>query len=178
MSSKQTCKESWLHHHTATSPSHMFMQRFSAAETTEAWSALEVAPLAQPLFYLSVFCNVWGLFTSSPHALPIIPTPQLDIVQQEYIHEAGLSQFEVVRAAFDCPGDWLATVEQRQQTDAELELNLKLWAFDQQTQRCRRHTFHRGCFMLPHPPHTHPQPTNFLSYFHYFLRMVYWLLWH
>ncbi|XP_075886687.1 WD repeat-containing protein 75 [Nelusetta ayraudi] len=58
----------------------------------------------------------------------------LDIVQQEYIHEAGLSQFEVVRAAFDGPGNWLATVEQRQQKDAELELNLKLWAFDQQTQ--------------------------------------------
>lgn len=64
-------------------------------------------------------------------------TPQLDIVQQEYIHEAELSQFEVVKAAFDRLGDWLATVEQRHQKDAELELNLKLWTFDKQTQRCR-----------------------------------------
>lgn len=92
------------------------------------------------LRWLSHFFCPFFLVTSdvsSLNALPILPTPQLDIVQQEYIHETGLSQFEVVRAAFDGPGDWLATVEQRQQTDAELELNLKLWAFDQQTQRCR-----------------------------------------
>nr|XP_015832801.2 WD repeat-containing protein 75 [Nothobranchius furzeri] len=58
----------------------------------------------------------------------------LDIVQQEYIHEAGLEQFEVVRAAFDASGLWLATVEERKQKSAELELNLKLWSFDEQTQ--------------------------------------------
>uniref|UniRef100_A0A8C9Y7F4 WD repeat domain 75 n=1 Tax=Sander lucioperca TaxID=283035 RepID=A0A8C9Y7F4_SANLU len=58
----------------------------------------------------------------------------LDIVQQEYIHESGLEQFEVVKAAFDASGSWLATVEERKQKDAELELNLKLWAFDEQTQ--------------------------------------------
>uniref|UniRef100_A0A3Q3X3F3 C2H2-type domain-containing protein n=1 Tax=Mola mola TaxID=94237 RepID=A0A3Q3X3F3_MOLML len=58
----------------------------------------------------------------------------LDIVQQEYIHEAGLQQFEVVRAAFDASGSWLATVEERKQKVAELEFNLKLWAFDEQTQ--------------------------------------------
>lgn len=62
-------------------------------------------------------------------------SPQLDIVQQEYIHEAGLQQFEVVRAAFDASGSWLATVEERKQKVAELEFNLKLWAFDEQTQR-------------------------------------------
>ncbi|XP_008293300.1 WD repeat-containing protein 75 [Stegastes partitus] len=58
----------------------------------------------------------------------------LDIVQQEYIHELGLEQFEVVKAAFDASGTWLATVEERKQKSAELEINLKLWAFDEQTQ--------------------------------------------
>lgn len=62
--------------------------------------------------------------------------PQLDIVQQEYIHESGLQQFEVVNAVFDASGNWLATVEERKQKTTELELNLKLWAFDEQTQRC------------------------------------------
>lgn len=59
-------------------------------------------------------------------------------MQQEYIHESGLQQFEVVKAAFDASGNWLATVEERKQKGAELELNLKLWAFDEQTQRYRR----------------------------------------
>lgn len=63
--------------------------------------------------------------------------PQLDIVQQEFIHELGLQQFEVVNAAFDGAGNWLATVEERKRKDVELELNLKLWAFDEQTQRYR-----------------------------------------
>lgn len=57
-------------------------------------------------------------------------------MQQEFIHELGLQQFEVVNAAFDGPGNWLATVDERKQKAAELELNLKLWAFDEQTQRC------------------------------------------
>lgn len=50
----------------------------------------------------------------------------------------GLQQFEVVNAAFDSPGSWLATVEERKQKAAELELTLKLWALDEQTQRCTR----------------------------------------
>ncbi|KAM9365512.1 WD repeat-containing protein 75 [Pholidichthys leucotaenia] len=58
----------------------------------------------------------------------------LDIVQQEYIHEWGLQQFEVVSAAFDASGSWLATIEERKQKAAELEINLKFWAFDEQTQ--------------------------------------------
>lgn len=58
----------------------------------------------------------------------------LDIVQQEYIHEAGLDQFDVVKADFGAGGKWLATVEERKQNSAELEFNLKLWAFDEQTQ--------------------------------------------
>ncbi|XP_051938582.1 WD repeat-containing protein 75 [Hippocampus zosterae] len=58
----------------------------------------------------------------------------LDIVQQEYIHELGLQQVEVVKAAFDASGERLATVEERKPKAAELELCLKLWIFDQQTQ--------------------------------------------
>ncbi|XP_030642048.1 WD repeat-containing protein 75 [Chanos chanos] len=58
----------------------------------------------------------------------------LDIVQQEYIHEAGLDQFEVVRAAFDARGSWLATVEERGQKSSELEISLKLWAYNEQAQ--------------------------------------------
>lgn len=57
-------------------------------------------------------------------------------MQQEFIHELGLQQFEVVNAAFDRHGNWLATVEERKPKAAELELNLKLWAFDEQAQRC------------------------------------------
>ncbi|XP_050974807.1 WD repeat-containing protein 75 [Labeo rohita] len=58
----------------------------------------------------------------------------LDIVQQEYIYEAGLDQFEVVKAAFDIKGSWLATVEERGQKSSDLEFFLKLWAFDEKTQ--------------------------------------------
>ncbi|KAM6463818.1 WD repeat-containing protein 75 isoform 1-T1 [Liasis olivaceus] len=58
----------------------------------------------------------------------------LDVVQQEYIHQSGLDQIELVKAAFDSRGDWLATVEQRQGSCSELELQLKLWAYDEQTQ--------------------------------------------
>lgn len=56
----------------------------------------------------------------------------LDIVQQEFIEQAGLDQFEVVKAALDLRGDWLATLEQR--GTKELEVSLKLWAFNQQKQ--------------------------------------------
>ncbi|XP_051762767.1 WD repeat-containing protein 75 [Ctenopharyngodon idella] len=58
----------------------------------------------------------------------------LAIVEQEYIYEAGLDQFEVVKAAFDVKGSWLATVEERGQKSSELEFFLKLWAFDETTQ--------------------------------------------
>lgn len=58
---------------------------------------------------------------------------QLDIVQQEYIHQAGLNQSDLVRVAFSAQGKWLATVEEREETD--LELQLKLWFFDEETQR-------------------------------------------
>uniref|UniRef100_A0A672RRW5 WD repeat-containing protein 75-like n=1 Tax=Sinocyclocheilus grahami TaxID=75366 RepID=A0A672RRW5_SINGR len=56
------------------------------------------------------------------------------ILQQEYIYEAGLDQFEVAKAAFDIKGSWLATVEERGQKSSDLEFFLKLWAFDERTQ--------------------------------------------
>ncbi|XP_037345235.2 WD repeat-containing protein 75 [Pungitius pungitius] len=58
----------------------------------------------------------------------------LDIVQQEHIHQLGLQQFKVVKVSSDASGSWMATVEERNRNAAELELNLKLWAFDEQTQ--------------------------------------------
>ncbi|MBN3308424.1 WDR75 protein, partial [Amia calva] len=58
----------------------------------------------------------------------------LDIVQQEYIHESGLHQFEVVKAAFDAQGSWLATVEEREEKSSAFEIILKIWAYDDQTQ--------------------------------------------
>lgn len=60
---------------------------------------------------------------------------QLDIVQQEYIYEAGLDQFDVVKAAFDVRGSWLATVEERGSKDSNLEFFLKLWGYDESAQR-------------------------------------------
>ena len=54
-------------------------------------------------------------------------------MQQEYINQSNLDQFEVVKAALDSRGSWLATVEQR--SAKEVEISLKLWAFDEHTQR-------------------------------------------
>nr|XP_020658546.1 WD repeat-containing protein 75 isoform X1 [Pogona vitticeps] len=58
----------------------------------------------------------------------------LDIVQQEFIHQYGLTQIELSKAAFDSKGNWLATVEQRQGSCSDLELQMKLWAYDEQAQ--------------------------------------------
>lgn len=59
----------------------------------------------------------------------------MDIVQQEYIYEEGLDQYEVVMAAFNSNGSWLATVEQRGHKLSTLEFSLKLWAYDRKAQR-------------------------------------------
>lgn len=56
-------------------------------------------------------------------------------MQQEYIYEAGLDQFDVVKAAFDIRGSWLATVEERSSKDSNLEFSLKLWGYDETAQR-------------------------------------------
>lgn len=61
-------------------------------------------------------------------------TLQLDIIQQEYINDYGLIQIELTKAAFDCYGNWLATVEQRQEKETELELQMKLWMYNKKTQ--------------------------------------------
>ncbi|XP_066201661.1 WD repeat-containing protein 75 [Saccopteryx leptura] len=58
----------------------------------------------------------------------------LDIVQQEYINDYGLIQSQLTRAAFGCSGNWLATVEQRQEKETELELQMKLWTYNKKTQ--------------------------------------------
>ncbi|XP_047670571.1 WD repeat-containing protein 75 [Tachysurus fulvidraco] len=58
----------------------------------------------------------------------------LDIVQQEYIYQAGLDQFDVVKAAFDARGSWLATVEERSSKNTNVEFSLKLWGFDETAQ--------------------------------------------
>ena len=56
-------------------------------------------------------------------------------MQQEYIYEEGLDQYEVAMAAFSSQGSWLATVEERGRKLSDLEFSLKLWAFDRKTQR-------------------------------------------
>ncbi|XP_038645114.1 WD repeat-containing protein 75 [Scyliorhinus canicula] len=58
----------------------------------------------------------------------------LDIVQQEYIHQSGLKQTEVVKAVFDSQGAWLVTVEERKGEETDLELQMKLWAYNEKTQ--------------------------------------------
>uniref|UniRef100_A0A665W7A7 C2H2-type domain-containing protein n=1 Tax=Echeneis naucrates TaxID=173247 RepID=A0A665W7A7_ECHNA len=78
--------------------------------------------------------KIVDLNTDFGRSLLLIAHMCLDIVQQEYIHQSGLQQFEVVKAAFTASGNWLASVEERKQKDAELELNLKLWMFDEQSQ--------------------------------------------
>ncbi|KAF3824296.1 hypothetical protein GH733_008581 [Mirounga leonina] len=58
----------------------------------------------------------------------------LDIIQQEYINDYGLIQIELTKAAFGCYGNWLATVEQRQEKETELDLQMKLWMYNKKTQ--------------------------------------------
>ncbi|XP_050196006.1 WD repeat-containing protein 75 [Myiozetetes cayanensis] len=63
----------------------------------------------------------------------------LDIVQRQYIHEAGLKQSDLVKVAFSTRGTWLATVEEREEvTDPELEL--KLWFYEEETQSFKLNT--------------------------------------
>ncbi|KAL7991567.1 hypothetical protein Chor_015823 [Crotalus horridus] len=73
----------------------------------------------------------------------------LDVVQQEYIHQSGLDQIDLMKAAFHSKGDWLATVEQRQGSGSEVEMQLKLWAYSEQTQsftlNTRINTPHEDC---------------------------------
>ncbi|XP_051786405.1 LOW QUALITY PROTEIN: WD repeat-containing protein 75 [Erpetoichthys calabaricus] len=73
----------------------------------------------------------------------------LDIVQQEIIDECGLQQFEVAHVAFDAKGAWLATVEERTGKRSDVELCLKLWAYDESSQSFTLNT----TVMTPHDDH-------------------------
>ncbi|XP_066409781.1 WD repeat-containing protein 75 [Molothrus aeneus] len=57
----------------------------------------------------------------------------LDIVQRQYIHQAGLKQSDLVKVAFSARGTWLATVEESEEV-ADPELQLKLWFYSEETQ--------------------------------------------
>uniref|UniRef100_A0A8C5IS02 WD repeat domain 75 n=1 Tax=Junco hyemalis TaxID=40217 RepID=A0A8C5IS02_JUNHY len=57
----------------------------------------------------------------------------LDIVQRQYIHQAGLKQSDLVKVAFSARGTWLATVEESEEV-ADPELQLKLWFYTEETQ--------------------------------------------
>ncbi|NXH22530.1 WDR75 protein, partial [Bucco capensis] len=72
----------------------------------------------------------------------------LDIVQQQYIHQAGLIQTDLVQVAFGAQGKWLATVEEREET-TNLELQLKLWFYDEETQSFKLNTR----INMPHEAH-------------------------
>uniref|UniRef100_A0A8B9RRE7 WD repeat domain 75 n=1 Tax=Accipiter nisus TaxID=211598 RepID=A0A8B9RRE7_9AVES len=72
----------------------------------------------------------------------------LDIVQRQYIHQAGLNQADLVKVAFSAQGKWLATVEEREEvTDPELQL--KLWLYDEETQSFKLNTR----INMPHEDH-------------------------
>ncbi|NXX43852.1 WDR75 protein, partial [Tricholaema leucomelas] len=63
----------------------------------------------------------------------------LDIVQREYVHQAGLHQTDLVKVAFGAQGKWLATVEEREEA-TNPELQLKLWFYDEKTQSFKLNT--------------------------------------
>ncbi|NXU49613.1 WDR75 protein, partial [Turnix velox] len=71
----------------------------------------------------------------------------LDIVQRQYIHQAGLNQTDLVKVAFSAQGKWLATVEEGEV--AEPELQLKLWFYDEETQSFKLNTR----INMPHEDH-------------------------
>lgn len=80
-----------------------------------------------------------GLMSGVSSGCPCILTPlwlalQLDIVQRQYIHQAGLKQSDLVKVAFSARGTWLATVEESEEV-ADPELQLKLWFYSEETQR-------------------------------------------
>ncbi|XP_068878046.1 WD repeat-containing protein 75 isoform X2 [Aphelocoma coerulescens] len=63
----------------------------------------------------------------------------LDIVQRQYIHQAGLKQSDLVKVAFSAQGTWLATVEESEEvTDPELQL--KLWFYHEEMQSFQLNT--------------------------------------
>lgn len=59
----------------------------------------------------------------------------LDIVQQEFVNQAGLQHIDLVKVALNAKGNWLATVEElkRKGTDY-LEVQMKFWEFNDKLQ--------------------------------------------
>ncbi|KAM9305576.1 WD repeat-containing protein 75 [Gastrophryne carolinensis] len=59
----------------------------------------------------------------------------LDIVQQEFVHQSGLQYMDLVKAAFSSKGNWLATIEELQGNGVNtLDMQMKLWEFNDQLQ--------------------------------------------
>ncbi|KAG8543730.1 hypothetical protein GDO81_023818, partial [Engystomops pustulosus] len=54
----------------------------------------------------------------------------LDIVQQEFVNQAGLQHIELVKAAFNAKGNWLTTVEELKRNEtSHLEVQMKFWEY-------------------------------------------------
>ena len=64
---------------------------------------------------------------------------KLDIVGENYISpdflEKPLVNTEVERVAFDAEGNWLATVERRDDGETAVVMRLKFWEWSQEKQR-------------------------------------------
>jgi hypothetical protein len=64
---------------------------------------------------------------------------QLDVVGENYISPENVQRplvyTEVERLAFSSTGDWMASVERRDDGDTAPESRLRLWAYDATSQR-------------------------------------------
>ncbi|XP_073414225.1 WD repeat-containing protein 75 [Dendrobates tinctorius] len=59
----------------------------------------------------------------------------LDIVQQEFVNQAGLQHIDLVKAAFNAKGNWLATIEEFKRKGADhLEVQMKFWEYNDKLQ--------------------------------------------
>ncbi|XP_056390235.1 WD repeat-containing protein 75 isoform X2 [Hyla sarda] len=59
----------------------------------------------------------------------------LDIVQQEFVNQTTIQHVDLVKAAFDAKGNWLATVEELERNGTDhLEVQMKFWEYNIQLQ--------------------------------------------
>ncbi|XP_075687390.1 WD repeat-containing protein 75 [Rhinoderma darwinii] len=58
----------------------------------------------------------------------------LDIVQREFINQSGLQYIDLVKAAFNAKGNWLATVEELRKGTDHLEVQMKFWEYSDKLQ--------------------------------------------
>ena len=76
---------------------------------------------------------------NSPFCTLSLTSKQLDITGENYISPEDLRQplmhTEVEKVAFDLSGDWMATVERRDDKQTSPEMRLKFWEFDKSKQR-------------------------------------------